>query len=84
MVATWKSESKLSEAKDLRSEEDEIETGEGNSMLAALTEQMAYLMAVLDIKNSSPSNQRNKEVQQNRGNGLGNQGPGNNNRNGAH
>ena len=58
MVATWKNESELSEAKEVRSKVAEVETVEGNSVLAG---QVAYLMATLDTKNSSSGNQRCKE-----------------------
>ena len=47
-------------------------------MLAALTEHVVYVMATLDTENSSSGSQRNKEEQENRENGLWNQGPGNN------
>ena len=84
MVVTQKNENKLLEAKDVRSKTAEVETGKGNSVLDALPVQVACLVATLDTKNTSSGNQRNKEGQQNRGNYLGNQGPGNNNKNVAH
>ena len=65
IVATQKKESKQSEAKEVRSKATEVETGEGNNVLAALTKQVAYLIAALDTKNTSSGNQRNKEGQQN-------------------
>ena len=68
----------------MRSKALEIETGDGNSVLAALTEQVAYLMAALETRNISSGNQRNKEGHQNRVKGPGIQGPGINKRNGAH
>ena len=75
--------SELTEAKEVRSMAAEVEAGEGNSVLAALTEQLTYLMATWDTKNSSYDKEI-EELQKNRGNGPGNQRPGNNNRNGAH
>ena len=68
----------------MRHKAAEVETGEGNSVLVALTEHVAYLMAILDMKSSSLGNQINKEGQQSRANGAGNQGLGNNKRNGDH
>ena len=62
MVATWKNESKLPEAKEMGSKAAEIDTGEVNSVLAALTEQVAYLIATLNTKNSSLGNHRNRET----------------------
>ena len=53
-------------------------------MPSALAEQLAYLMATLDTKNSSSGNQRDKEEDHNRGNGPENQGPTNNNKKGVH
>ena len=82
MVAAHKKESKLSEAKKVRCKAAEVETGEGNSVLDFLTEQVAYLMATLDTKSSSPDNQRNREGQKTKVNGPGSQGL--DNRNGAH
>ena len=61
VVATQKSKSKLSEAKGVRSKAAEVETRESNSVLAALTKQVAYLVATLHTKNSSSGNQRNGE-----------------------
>ena len=53
MVTTGKNENKLSEAKEVRSKAAEVDTREGNNVLAALTEQVAYMMATLDTKNIS-------------------------------
>ena len=50
MVATQKNESELHEVKEVRSKEAEVETGEGNSVLAPLNEQVAYFMATVDTK----------------------------------
>ena len=68
----------------VRSKTAEVDTWEGNSVLAALTEHIAYLMASLDTKNSSSGNQGNKKDQGNRVNGPVNQGPGNSIRYGSH
>ena len=57
MVATQKNKSELSEVKEVRSKAAEVKTGEGN-VLAALTEQVAYLMDILDTKSSSSCNQK--------------------------
>ena len=45
VVAAWKNGSELSEAKEVRSKAAKLETGEGNTVLASLTEQVVYLMA---------------------------------------
>ena len=39
MIVAWKNESELSEADEVRSKAAEVETGEGNSVWAALNEQ---------------------------------------------
>ena len=83
MVAPRKNESEMLEAKEVRSKAAVIKAVEDHSELAAITLQMAYMMTVLDMKNSTSSNQRNKEGQKNKGNGSGNKGPDNKNRNGV-
>ena len=83
VVAMQKSENELSEAQEVRSKAAEVQAGKGNTVLAAITEQVPYLTASLDIKSSSSGNQRNREGQQKRVNGPGNQELGNNNTNRA-
>ena len=83
VIAAQKNESELSEAKKVRRKSTEVETEEGNSVLAAWTEQIANLMATLDTKSNSSGSQRNRG-QQNIVNGAGNQGLSNNNRKGDH
>ena len=61
VVAAQRNESMLSEAKNVRNKAAEVETGEGYSVLAALTEQASYLMATLETKRIFSGNQRNKE-----------------------
>ena len=52
--------------------------------MAVLTKEVALFMAILDNKNITSSNQRNKETQKkNKGKGSGNKRPGNNNRSDA-
>ena len=84
VVVTQKNVSELSETKEVKSKAAEVVTGEGNSVLAALTEHVAYLMATLDTKSGSLGNQGNRKGQQNRVNGPGNQGLGNNYTNWVH
>ena len=74
MVTTWKNESELSEAKEVGSKTAEVDIGQGNSVLAALTEQVAYLMAALDMRSSLLGNQSNRERQQSTVNSLENSG----------
>ena len=73
VVAMHKNEIELSEAKKVRHKVAEVETGKGNSVLAALTKQVAYLMATSGTKNSSPGNEGNEDGHQNKRNIPGNQ-----------
>ena len=60
MVAARKNESKMTEAKQGRSEAAAVEKLEDDSELAVLTKEVALFMTILDNKNSTSSNQRNK------------------------
>ena len=66
-VATRKNKSKMSEAKEMRSRAAVIQTVEDNSKLAALTKEMAYLMATLDTKKITTSNQRKERGTEKKG-----------------
>ena len=48
VVATQKNEGELSEAKEVKSKATEVGTGEGISVLPALTNQVVYLLATVD------------------------------------